>query len=739
MNFNIINTNARSLRPKLSSFIDNFNELELSIAVVTETWFADGVRLDREAEDLLLGQNINLITRNRLIGPRGVAHGGVAVLGKASEVKLKELSFPNPEQFEVLPVQVTVANVEKKMFVIAVYIPPGYQVARGQACLQHINYLVLYIKNLPGDSNLCIAGDVNQWDIATALEDYPDLVEILTPPTRAGRNIDKIFTNWPVIKATCMPPLETEELDGKKTKSDHLIQFVRAELSRREPHIWKKITFRPFDKNSAANFKQDLATQDWGRVFGAVGSNNKAREFQTVLDVLMDTHFPKKTIRRKESDLPWFNEVAKRKAKRKKAVFRDEGKSERWIALRDDLDGYLEGRQKKFLQKQREGLTGGEASRQFFKLVKNYGTSEKPKTFDVRDLRPGKPDRDVADEVAQYFNQISDEFSPLKPWEIPQTYGRDLPKFTPEMVEKRLHEMKKPNSMVEGDIFPKLVNECSGWLSVPLSDIYNCMLKTYVWPVAWKKEYVTVIPKKTLPTEFSELRNISCTKFFSKVFESFLLQYAIEEVSTKDNQYGGKKGHSTSHLLIEVWQNICENSEDYRAATALAAIDYSKAFNRLSFQHCLQAFKRKGASTTVIRLIATFLTNRCMSVRVGDEWSEELPVNGGCPQGSILGVFLFNMTTDDLEDDFLRAEDERLPEQDPTAPRVGGEGEEDINLPATPLFLDESIQSTGQPETSTPDREAPPSPELDLSGIGRNLYRHSDLIVHFNDYAKNIP
>ena len=63
--FTIINTNARSLTRKISSFIDSFKELEASIAVVTETWLADGPSLEEDVDDLLLGTGIGLLTRNR--------------------------------------------------------------------------------------------------------------------------------------------------------------------------------------------------------------------------------------------------------------------------------------------------------------------------------------------------------------------------------------------------------------------------------------------------------------------------------------------------------------------------------------------------------------------------------------------------------------------------------------------------------------------------------------------------
>ena len=50
-----------------------------------------------------------------------------------------------------------------------------------------------------------------------------------------------------------------------------------------------------------------------------------------------------------------------------------------------------------------------------------------------------------------------------------------------------------------------------------------------LWPLIWKQEFVTVIPKKTLLETINDLRNISCTKLPSKVYESCVLNWVQGE------------------------------------------------------------------------------------------------------------------------------------------------------------------------------------------------------------------
>lgn len=114
MQINVINTNARSLRPKIKSFVEFFISLSLTLAIVTETWLAHSSRLESDTEFMLHGQGLAVHYLNRQLSANGVAHGGVAIILKNDTACGTPYHFPNPEKFEVLPIKVSVCSVEKK-------------------------------------------------------------------------------------------------------------------------------------------------------------------------------------------------------------------------------------------------------------------------------------------------------------------------------------------------------------------------------------------------------------------------------------------------------------------------------------------------------------------------------------------------------------------------------------------------------------------------------------------------
>ena len=212
------------------------------------------------------------------------------------------------------------------------------------------------------------------------------------------------------------------------------------------------------------------------------------------------------------------------------------------------------------------------------------------------------------------------------------------------MVAARLKKFRKPKSQVPGDIFPDLVSKFADILAVPLTYIFNFSLSSLSWPKLWKSETVSIIPKNTSPTGISELRNLSCTPLFSKVLESFVLDELKKGVSLSMRQYGGIKGCSTEHFLLETWNQIMSSLEG-NCAASLVSIDFEKAFNRMNHLECLKALRSLGATERSVNWTAAFLHDRTMSVKIREARSTPRKVPGGSPQGSILGNFLFCVTT----------------------------------------------------------------------------------------------
>ena len=476
--------------------------------------------------------------------------------------------------------------------------------------------------------------------------DHPEIHEIPHGNTRGNRHIDRTFINFSrsVTEFSTLPPLETES----GLASDHRVAYGVATFLRPKPATII-YSYRHYTEQGAALFSTKLAEQSWTAVFEAVGTSTKVKVFQDILDSIMAICFVLKTTTQRVCDPPWVNNKIRRLSRNRRKVYDREGRSPRWKELKKQCKELYNRRAATYMEEQKRTLTAPDSSRAFFKNVKAYQSKEKPQQFDIRDLYPELTDENIAVELAEHFNSISCKFDGLDPSGIPDADPGYLPYLSIPNVVARVLKFHKPKSRVKGDIFPGLVNRVAPSLSIPLTHIFNTITISHEWPALLKVEYVTPIPKKGSPQSPNDLRNISCTQLFSKIYESFILEGVTNQVHLRNNQYGVIKGRGTEHFLVDLWQRVLENIEDSRAGALLTSFDYTKAFNRLDINHCLRCLSMKGANGKLVNIIASILSGRVMRVKVGNTLSPPRDVLGGVPQGSLLGVFLFNQSIDDFE------------------------------------------------------------------------------------------
>ena len=338
-NITVLNTNARSLCPKIESMIDCFDEMQATIGVITETWLADGDSLAEDIADLSAGAGIGLVCLNREPNALGVAHGGVAVAYNTNKCTMRRLDLPNPEKYEVLVTLATLPGYSRKLVTIACYLPPNYPVARGRGALSHVEDVVQEVKRQYKDPFILVAGDYNQWDIASALQDFPDLREADVGPTRKDRCLDRIFTNFgrAISTSGTVPPLEVEA-GAQGTMSDHRVAYVTAQLPKLRQFEWLTYQYRFYNEGSVKNFGDWLTGYDWASLVQAEGSNKKAQMYQDAVTGAMEDFFPLITVRRKSSDCPWINNRVRKLIRRRRGIYRREGRSEKWRRLKKVTD-----------------------------------------------------------------------------------------------------------------------------------------------------------------------------------------------------------------------------------------------------------------------------------------------------------------------------------------------------------------------------------------------------------------
>ena len=663
----VMNINPRSIYNKTEEFHLLLEQYEADVICISESWDRDNLPL----KELLDLDDFEVITN---VKQRDFKGGRPAILINKDKFHVKSIC-PEPITVPVgveavwsliTPKQMTKRNRVKYIAVASIYYR-GPKSTKKDELFDHIAQTFHFLSSMYGpDIHFIIAGDTNRLNLSPITNLSSNMKQLVKVATRLNPEaMDPIISTlgkW-YMEPVTKPPINPNTVKGKP--SDHLVVLMLPLASTLDipPRKYRTVETRPITQSGTERFGQWIVQQTWADVYQCEDANSKAEIFQNCLVENYLRCFPVKILKVCDDDEPWVTVELKQLDRKRKREFLKNKNSVKWAALNEKFVEKSSIEKQKYYDNIVLDLKESNVGKWYSKVKRMAGQKQDKLDNIIVEELSGLDNRQQAEIIANHYSKISNQYEQINSADFLQYQDTSsLAEIEPLKVYNIIKTMNKKAATVPGDLPMKLISEFSVEISFPLAHIITHCMKSGVYPNLYKLENVTPVPKIFPPENLKDLRKISGLFNFSKIMDKVIGELMIEDMSPKRDpcQYGNEKKVSRHHYLIKMVNRILtavdQNSQKEAIAVIVKMVDWSQAFDRQSHKLGVESFIKNGVRPSLVPILISFFQQRRMVVKWNGEVSTSRVLNGGGPQGGLMGILEYLSQTND-NTDFIPEED----------------------------------------------------------------------------------